>query len=150
MPILGLPGTTAEEADEGVGAGVMANGTDPAYGIFNIPEGPRGLERALASTEVDSKAAGLRTVKSRHRTNWPAQENATKPRPPSQKPTHTRGVEGELPWEGINKKQRAAAWCEDHTRKEEEEECMAVPKHCVAQMREKGSNGQWGTDVQGS
>jgi hypothetical protein len=108
MPNLGLPGTPAEESDEGGGARAMANGADPAYGVFDVPEGPRGLERALASTVVDSEAAGPRTVESRRRANWPAQENATEPRPPSEKPTRTRGVEGEPLWEGINEKQREA------------------------------------------
>ncbi|KAI0302921.1 hypothetical protein BC826DRAFT_965590 [Russula brevipes] len=87
MPNLGLPGTPAEEADEG--AGVTANSADPAYGVFDVPGGPRGLEHALASTEVDSEATGLRMVESRRRTSWPTQENATKPRPLSQKPTRT-------------------------------------------------------------
>jgi hypothetical protein len=126
MPNSGLPGPPAEGADEGGGARATANGADPAYGVFDIPEGPRGLERALASTAVDSEAAGPCTVESRCRTNWPAQENATEPRPPSQKPTRTRGVEGEPPWEGINEKQRgteahqaesvrnAAAHCKMH------------------------------------
>ncbi|KAI0284784.1 hypothetical protein BC826DRAFT_973227 [Russula brevipes] len=90
MPNLGLPSTPAEEADEGAGA--TANSTDPAYGVFNVPGGPRGLEHALAITKVDSEAAELRMVESRRRTNWPAQENATKPRPPSQKPTRTTEV----------------------------------------------------------
>jgi hypothetical protein len=95
MPNLGLPGAPAEEAGEGGGARTTANGTDPAYGVFDVPEGPRGLERALSSTVVDSEAAGPRMVEPKRRTNWPAQENATEPRPLSQKPTRTRGVEGE-------------------------------------------------------
>jgi hypothetical protein len=75
-------------------------------GDSDVPEDPRGLERAFASTAVDSEAAGPRTVETRGRANWPAQGNATEPRPPSQKPTRTRDVEGEPPWEGINEQRR--------------------------------------------
>ncbi|KAI0283832.1 hypothetical protein BC826DRAFT_1127067 [Russula brevipes] len=91
MPNLGLPGTPAEEADKGGGVQLTANSADPVYGVFNIPEGPRGLECALASTTVNSEVTGPCTVKSSHQ---------------SQKPMCTQGVEGELPWEGMNKKQR--------------------------------------------
>jgi hypothetical protein len=106
MPNLGLPGAPAEEADEGGGARATADGAHPARSDSDVPEDPRGLERALASTAVDSEAAGPRTVETRGKTNWPAQGNATEPRPPSQKPTRTRDVEGEPPWEGINKHRR--------------------------------------------
>jgi hypothetical protein len=84
----------------------MANGAHPARGDSDVPEDLRGPERALASTAVDSKAAGPHMVGTRRRINWPAQGNATEPRPPSQKPTGTRDVEGEPPWDGINKQRR--------------------------------------------
>ena len=80
----------------------MADGARPTRGDSDVPEDPRGLERAFASTVVDSEATGPRTVETRGRANWPVQGNATEPRPPSQKPTRTRDVEGEPPWEGIN------------------------------------------------
>jgi hypothetical protein len=55
--IWGLPGAPAE-ADEGGGARAMAKGTRPTRGDLDVPEDPRGLERAFASTAVNSEAAG--------------------------------------------------------------------------------------------
>ncbi|KAI0286140.1 hypothetical protein BC826DRAFT_972834 [Russula brevipes] len=81
MPNLGLPGAPAEEADEGRGAQAMANGAHPEHNEPDIPNDPRGQGHALASTAVNSEAAGPHTVKSRHMTNWPVQGNATEPRP---------------------------------------------------------------------
>jgi hypothetical protein len=78
--IWGLPGAPAE-ADEGGGARAMAKGTRPTRGDLDVPEDPRGLERAFASTAVNSEAAGPHTVGTRHRTDWPTQGNATEPRP---------------------------------------------------------------------
>jgi hypothetical protein len=79
MPNLGLPGAPAE-ADEGGGARAMADGAHPARSDPDLPDDPRGRGRALASTAVDSEAAGPHTVESRRRANWPAQGNATEPR----------------------------------------------------------------------
>jgi hypothetical protein len=64
----------------------MADGAHPMRGDSDVPEDPRGLERAFASTTIDSEAAGPRTIETRGRTNWPVQG---KPRPPSQKPMRT-------------------------------------------------------------
>jgi hypothetical protein len=106
MPNLGLPGAPAEVADEGEGERATADDAHPARSDPDVPNDPRGQERAFASTTADSEAAGPRMVETRRRINWPAQVNATEPRPPSQKPTRTRDLEGERPWEGINKQQR--------------------------------------------
>ncbi|KAI0284428.1 hypothetical protein BC826DRAFT_1109765 [Russula brevipes] len=61
MPNLGPPGAPAE-ADEGGRARAMADGAHPARSDPDVPSDPRGRRRALASTAVDSEAAGPHTT----------------------------------------------------------------------------------------
>jgi hypothetical protein len=64
--------------------GSASDGAHHTRGDSNVPEDPGGLERALASTAVNSEASEPRTVETRYRANWPTHEKATEPRPPGQ------------------------------------------------------------------